>query len=854
MQNEKYNVTGMTCASCSAHVEKAVKSLDGVTRCDVNLMTNSMTVDYTGDVNSKKIIEAVKKAGYGASLFNAKPQKQLEDSDKESKSATIRLVSTVVLLIPLFYISMAYMTMGDWNWPLGALGENPFYIGLVEMALSATIMLIHYRFFVSGFKSLFHGGPNMDTLVALGSSIAFIYSFIIMFVMSHYAKGNEWDKVMMYSMNLSFETSGMVPTLIGIGKTLETYSKGKTTNAIKSLLSLAPKKATLIRDGDLIEVDIEQVRIGDRFIVKPGESVPVDGKIVEGYTAIDESCITGESVPVDKSVGDNVTSATINQNGTVICEATRVGGDTTLNQIVKMVEEASSTKTKISAIADKVAGIFVPIVLSIAVIVFVFWMLFGSDYVKGSVANTTLLSYSVERAIAVLVISCPCALGLATPVAIMVSSGKSARNGILFKTALSMEETGKCDFVVLDKTGTITKGKMSVNDIKEYDDLLLPIAYTLESYSEHPLSKAVTEYSLENKISKYECSDFIAVPGCGLKATIDGKQYYGGNQKWMEELRIMDDKGRIDGNAFADQGMTPIYFADEKHLLGVISVADSVKEDSKEAIQQLKREGLRVIMLTGDNKRTAERIAKDVQVDAYVSDVLPSGKQEVIKKLKEYGKVMMVGDGINDAPALTMADIGVAIGAGSDIAIDSADVVLMKSSLLDTIRAIRLSRHTLLNIKENLFWAFIYNIIMIPVAAGCFSAVGLSKMKPWMGAAMMSISSVSVVLNALRINLFSLDKKRKERKPKDIPEFLLRHEEIDNDAKMTYVIEVPDMMCENCVRHVKEALSALNGVVECDVSLERLKATVVSDAAIEESEIRDAIVVAGYKVGKIERQ
>lgn len=850
-ENEKYNVTGMTCASCQMHVEKAVSHLKGVKECNVNLMMNDMTVTYDDKLTSEDIIKAVEKAGYGASLAEkGRKETKPKEDNTETKSSLIRLILSIVLLIPLFYISMAYMTMGEWNWPLGAFGENPFYIGLTEMALSLAIMLLNYRFFVSGFKSLIHGGANMDTLVALGSGVAFIYSFAMMFVMSSYAKDNEWNKVMMYSMNLSFETSGMVPTLISIGKTLETISKGKTTTAIRSLLAMAPKEACVIRDGKEKIVPIDQVRLDDTFIVRPGQNVPVDGVVIDGTSAIDESILTGESLPVDKEKGSVVSSGTMNKNGTLVCKATKVGDETTLNQIVKMVEEASGTKTKISRVADQVAGVFVPIVISIAIIVFVFWLIFGKGFVSSNLHVTTF-SYALERAIAVLVISCPCALGLATPVAIMVGNGKAARNGILFKTASAMEETGKTDYVVLDKTGTITKGEIKVSDVISLVDEneLFRIAYSLERGSEHPLSKAITSYMGEKNVEKIECVDFKALPGSGVEGIVNGNKCFAGNEKMMLERGISLDAVKEKVADEQEQGKTCLFFAKENQLLGVISVFDVIKEDSKEAISLMKEEGLSVIMLTGDNYRTAKKIASDVGVDAFVSDVLPDGKSNVIKELKKHGKVMMVGDGINDAPALTEADIGVAIKKGSDIAMDSADVILMKSSLMDALKAIRLSRHTLLNIKENLFWAFIYNIIMIPIAAGAFSSLGLAKMKPWMGAAMMSLSSLTVVLNALRINLFSLDKKRKAKAKKEIPVSLTK-KKITDTKKVTLMI--PDMMCENCVKHILEGLLSNQDVVSADISLEKKEAVILMDKSLDVQVLIKTIEGLGYQASIIQ--
>lgn len=848
-EQEHYDVKGMTCASCQARVEKAVRHLHGVRQCDVNLMMNNMTVSYDDSLTASDIIDAVRKAGYDAALSDksksGRPKTGTDAVKNESRFALIRLILSILLLIPLFYISMAFMTMEEWHWPLGAFGENPFYIALTEMLLSLLIMLLNYRFFTSGLKALFHGGPNMDTLVSLGSLIAFLYSFSMMFVMAFYAKENDWSKVMQYSMNLSFETSGMVPTLISIGKTLEAFTKGKTTSAIQSLLSMAPKQATVIRDGAELLIPAEQMRVGDIYLVRPGETIPADGIVKEGTTCVDESILTGESLPVDKKDGDTVSSGTMNSNGTIWCIATKVGNETTLHQIVKMVEDASGTKTKISRIVDKVAGVFVPVVLSISFVVFLFWILLGNDFVQGSMLGVTTLSYALERAVAVLVISCPCSLGLATPVAIMAASGKGARNGILFKTASSMEACGKCDFVVLDKTGTITTGEVHVDSVIPYEneDKLLSVACSLESLSEHPLSKAVSCYGKEKGVLiSSSIISFQALPGFGVEAIIDGKHCFGGNMKMMEDKGLITDVARKEAEKLSEQGKTPLFFAEETTLLGIISVFDRPKLDSKEAIEEMRREGMRVIMLTGDNARTAKKVAKDVGVDCYVSDVLPDGKLAVIRELKKYGKVLMVGDGINDAPALTLADVGVAVRQGSDIAIDSADVVLMKSSLMDALKAIRLSRHALYNIKENLFWAFFYNVIMIPVAAGAFSSVGLMKMKPWMGALMMSVSSLTVVLNALRINFFSLDKRRKERKGKELPQFLSEKKETE-----TLFLSVPDMMCENCVKHVSEALLSVKGVLTCEVSLGKLQAKLIMEKGNDRGELLQALKKAGYQ-------
>jgi P-type Cu2+ transporter len=852
-ENVKFKVTGMSCASCVSHVEKAVNKIDGVKSVSVSLLTNSMLVSYDEKVSAKDIIHAVDKAGYHASIGN-ESTKEVDNQDDEIKSMRFRLISSLILLAPLFYIGMGYMLNMEYEktiFPLGAFGENEFFVALTEMCLSLIIMIINRKFFLSGFKALRNRQANMDTLIALGSGVSFLYSFIMMFVMAYYAKGNSWDMVMKTSMNLSFETAGMVPTLITIGKTLEAYSKGKTTNAIKSLLSLAPKNAHVLQNNEIKDIPTSDVQVDDILEIYPGESIPVDGIILEGQTSVDESALTGESLPVDKGVNDKVTSATMNINGNIRMRATKVGNDTTLNQIVRMVEEASSTKTKISRIADTISGIFVPVVLSIALIVFECWLIFGSDFVSSMDSSTTTLTYAINKGISVLVISCPCALGLATPVAIMVASGKGAKNQILFKTASALEETGKIDFVVLDKTGTITKGKPSVQDIQPFNiskEELMRIAYALEKPSEHPLSKAIVEYARQENQDQPACKEFKALIGSGVKGTIDGKTYYGGNAKLMESLNLLSEDAVNISNEYSSQGKTPLFFASEESLLGIITVSDTIKEDSKKAIEEFKRLNITPIMLTGDNHNTAMAIAKECAIDHVISDVLPDGKQQVIKELQKYGKVLMIGDGINDAPSLTQADIGMAIGAGSEIAIDSADVVLTKSTLMDAGKAIKLSRETLRNIKENLFWAFFYNLVMIPIAAGAFSLVGLSRLRPWMGAASMALSSLCVVLNALRLNLYSFKDhiphhKKKVELPKDI--FL--------EKKTEYIltVEVPDMMCENCVSHVKKSLEEIPGVEKADVSLENLNAVIYSSNPLDKEIIKKTIVDAGYEVGSI---
>ena len=863
--NEKYSITGMSCASCVAHVDKAVRKIPGIKEVNVNLLTNSMLVSYEDNVHPEDIIKAVKDAGYNAS--QNQPSTKNQDSsnlkeeleDKETPILVRRLILSLILLVPLFYIGMGYMLNMAYHqviFPLGEFGKNEFLVGLTEMTLAFIIMLINKKFYISGFKALLHRQANMDSLVALGSGVAFLYSFIMMFVMSYYAKNNAWEDVMKASMNLSFETAGMVPTLITIGKTLESYSKGKTTSAIKSLLDLAPKKAHVIRDNQEYTIPVEEVVLNDIFLVRPGESFPVDGIILEGQSAVDESALTGESLPVDKTVGMKVSAATINQNGALTCKATRVGNDTTLHQIVKMVEEASSTKTKISAIADKVSGVFVPIVISISLIVFLCWLFFGGNFVASFDDETTTLTYAIEKAISILVISCPCALGLATPVAIMVGNGKGAKEGILFKTAKALEETGKMEYIVLDKTGTITKGKPSVTDIIPLEipkEELLSIAASLESKSEHPLAKAVVLKAKEENLSLDECLDFKAQIGQGIQGRINQKEVYAGNANLLRQKGLLTNELETLSKELALQGKTPLFFVQENVVLGLLAVADTIKEDSLSAIKEFKDLGLTPIMLTGDNYLTAKAIASKVGIEDIVSDVLPDGKQDVIKKLQQYGKVIMVGDGINDAPSLTQADIGIAIGAGSDIAIDSADVILTRSTLLDAAKAIRLSRHTLLNIKENLFWAFFYNLVMIPVAAGVFAPLGLAKLRPWMGAAAMALSSVTVVLNALRLNLYHLSntKSHRKEKRKPVPELLStqnKNEKIEQQKR----IPVTDMMCENCVSHVTKALESIDGVNKAEVSLEHLEAIIHLSKEVDDQTIIKAIKDAGYKPGKVE--
>lgn len=746
----QYNVKGMTCAACSARVEKAVSAVEGVTSCTVNLLTNSMIVE--GDVASASVINAVKAAGYKASVKRKADGRQDtadEDNDSETSAIVIRLIVSIVLLMILMYFSMGHMM---WGWPLPYFfSENHIAVGILQMLLSAAIMVINQRFFISGFKSLLHRAPNMDTLVAMGSLVSFLYSTVALFAMTDAQLHLGTDAAMKYMDEFYFETAATILTLITVGKLLESRSKGKTTDAIKSLMKLAPNNAVVIKDGKEVTVPVSQVKKGDIFVVRPGENIPVDGVIIEGNSAVDESMLTGESIPVDKDMGDSVSAATINQSGYIKCEAVRVGEDTTLSQIIKMVSDASATKAPIAKIADRVSGIFVPAVLIIAVITFVVWILTGAD-----------ISYSIARAVSVLVISCPCALGLATPVAIMVGSGVGAKNGILFKTAVSLEEMGKVSIVALDKTGTITKGEPNVTDIipsgDESVEELLMYAYSLEYKSEHPLAKAIIRKANEKNSGLIEVSDFKAMPGNGLTAVTDGQEISGGNYEFIRTRADIPAEMKSVSEELSENGKTPLFFCKAQKLLGIIAVADVIKEDSPEAIRRLKEMGMHVVMITGDNERTANVTGIQAGVDEVISGVLPAGKEEVIRSLKKRGRVAMVGDGINDAPALTAADTAVAIGAGTDIAIDAADVVLMKSRLSDVCAAIRLSRLTLRNIHQNLFWAFIYNIIGIPLAAGVFIAIFGLKLNPMFGAAAMSLSSFCVVMNALRLNMYNINK------------------------------------------------------------------------------------------------
>jgi Cu2+-exporting ATPase len=876
IENQKFDITGMTCASCSAHVTKAVSKVKGVNNVNVNLLTNSMLVSYDEPASPSIISEAVSKAGYGASLSKLNQEavptdnmaiERKEIEDHETPRLLKRLIVSLILLIPLFYLGMGYMNM-SWNWPLGALRDNPFYFALTEMLISFVILIVNKAFFITGTKTLFHGGPNMDTLVALGAGTAFLYSIVLLFIMSHYVMNGDTMKVMETSMHLSFETAGMVPTLITIGKTLESYSKGKTTNAIKSLMDLAPKEAHVIRDGKEITIPAAEVRTDETLIVRPGESFPVDGIVLEGESSVNEAALTGESMPVDKTVGNVVSAATINQNGSLKVKATKVGNETTLHHIIEMVQTAAGTKTKISRIADTVSGVFVPVVLGIALVVFLGWMIFGRNYVSSNFDDSTLtfVTYALQKSVAILVVACPCALGLATPVAIMVGSGKSARNGILFKTASALEETGKINFVVLDKTGTLTKGAPVVTDIVpnigySENDLLI-IASSLEAKSEHPLAKAIREKSKERNVELEEVLNFKTLPGHGIQAEVRNQIAIAGNAKLMSDYGILSAELKQESERLADEGKTPLFFALGNQVIGLIAVADVLKDDSKKAIQEFEKLGVTSIMLTGDNHRTATAIAKQLGLKNFISDVLPDGKQAVIKKLQKYGKVAMVGDGINDAPALTQADIGIAIGAGADVAIDSADVVLMKSTLMDAVAAIRLSRHTLLNIKENLFWAFFYNVVMIPLVAGVFAGTGnafLRDMQPWYGAAAMAISSVTVCLNALRINLYDAYRfRRTGKKQVELPSDFFAEQACPvipdlkpQEKQKKEIVLVGGMMCENCVAHVKEALESLKGVSHVEVSLEKGEAVVEMDESVQEESLKKAIESSGYEFGGI---
>lgn len=832
----QYNVTGMSCAACSARVEKAVGAVDGVTSCSVNLLTNSMGVE--GTASSKAIIDAVQKAGYGASLKTGGEKSKASSSDDELKDTQTpkmvkRLVASVVFLLPLMYISMGHMM---WGWKLPAfMDNNHVAMGLAQMLFAIIIMVINQKFFISGFKGLIHKSPNMDTLVALGSGASFVYSTYALFAMTVAQVNGDMEKVMSYMDSFYFESAAMILTLITVGKTLESYSKGRTTDALKGLMSLSPKTANVVRDGKEITVDISDVSVGDVFVVRPGEAIPVDGVVVDGESAVDESVLTGESLPVDKAINDKVTSATLNKSGFLKCKATRVGEDTTLSQIIKLVSDASATKAPIAKLADRVSGVFVPAVIIIAIITFVVWMLVSKPF-----------GYALSRAISVLVISCPCALGLATPVAIMVGNGKGAKNGILFKTAVSLEEAGKTQIVVLDKTGTITEGKPKVTDIVPVntdENELLKLAYSLEIKSEHPLAKAIVERATEQNITAYELVSFESKAGNGLVGSLNGESLYAGSAKYISTVCDISAV-KSDIERLANDGKTPLLFAKGNKLVGLIAVADTVKSDSPEAVKQLKNMGIKVVMLTGDNKRTADAIGKQTGVDMVISDVLPDGKENVVKKLQAYGKVAMVGDGVNDAPALTRADIGIAIGAGADVAVDSADVVLMNSKLSDVCAAIRLSRKSLTNIKENLFWAFIYNVIGIPLAAGVWIPITGWTLNPMFGAAAMSLSSFCVVMNALRLNFVNITNPKSDKKIKEI------NIDYKESFKMNKTIKIDGMMCPHCEATVKKALESIDGVESATASHEEKQATVELSKDVDTSVLEQAVVNAGYTIIK----
>lgn len=831
---KQYNVTGMSCASCVARVEKAVNKVDGVTSCSVNLLTNSMSVD--GDVKSSDVISAVEKAGYGASLKgnSSKENKSSDEPLKDTETPKLkkRLFSSLVFLLLLMYISMGHMI---WGFPLPSiLANNHIAMGLIQLLLTGIIMVINQKFFISGFKALIHRSPNMDTLVALGAGASFIYSVYALFAMTNAQVNNDMSLVMKYMDEFYFESAGMILTLITLGKMLESYSKGKTTNAIKGLMNLAPKKATILVDNAEKVVPIEEVKIGDIFVVKPGENIPVDGVVIEGESAVNESALTGESIPVDKTVGDNVSGATVNQSGFIKCKATKVGEDTTLSQIIKMVSDASATKAPIAKVADKVSGVFVPIVISIAVVTIIVWLLCGAAF-----------GNALVRGISVLVISCPCALGLATPVAIMVGNGVGAKNGILFKNATSLETTGKVSYVLLDKTGTITNGTPVVTDIIPSENYtendLLSYASSLESKSEHPLAKAVVQKAIDSNIKTLDTTDFKSLTGNGVSAKINGKTIVGGSVKHISSITNIDEKVIKQADNLATKGKTPLLFVMDNRLLGIIAVADVVKSDSPKAIKELQNMGIKVVMVTGDNEKTAQAIAKESGVDEVIAGVLPDGKEKVVTQYKEKGMVAMVGDGINDAPALTRADIGIAIGAGTDVAIDSADIVLMKSKLTDVSGAIRLSRGTLRNIHENLFWAFIYNVIGIPLAAGVWIPIFGWTLSPMFGAAAMSLSSFCVVTNALRLNFLNIRSSKRDRKIKNITN--KKEKNI-----MTTTLKINGMMCPHCEATVKTALESIDGVTSAEVSHESGTAVVTLSKEVNEDVLKKAVVDKGYTV------
>ncbi len=859
---QQYTVTGMSCAACSARVEKAVSKVDGVTSCSVSLLTNSMGVE--GSASDSTIIKAVEEAGYGASVKGSLASTEAGHTDAEDaladKTTPVlkkRLIWSVGFLLILMYFSMGHMM---WNWPLPSFLEgNHVAMGLLQMLLTIIIMVINQKFFISGVKGLIHRAPNMDTLVALGAGAAFGYSTYALFAMTGAQVRGDMDAVMMYMHEFYFESAAMILTLITVGKMLEARSKGKTTDALKGLMQLAPKKATLLVDGVEQIVDIDHVKKGDHFVVRPGENIPVDGIIIEGNSAVNEAALTGESVPVDKAAGDSVSAATVNQSGFLTCEATRVGEDTTLSQIIKMVSDAAATKAPIAKVADQVSGVFVPVVITIALITIIVWLLVGQS-----------VGFALARGISVLVISCPCALGLATPVAIMVGNGVGAKNGILFKTASSLEQTGKIEIVALDKTGTITNGTPEITDLVPAEGIseqeLLTLAYVLERKSEHPLAGAIVRYveqqpDIIEQATDLEVKEFEALPGNGLSGKLDGAILFGGNDSFISQKAVIGEEIRKLAESLSEEGKTPLYFAKDGRLLGVIAVADTMKEDSPQAIRELKNMGIHVVMLTGDNERTAQAIGRLAGVDEVVAGVLPEGKESVIRSLKEMGRTAMVGDGINDAPALTRADTGIAIGAGSDIAIDAADVVLMKSELRDVPAAIRLSRATLRNIHENLFWAFFYNVIGIPLAAGVYIHLLGWQLNPMFGAAAMSLSSFCVVTNALRLNWCKVYDSKRDRKIKSkytMSVSMLRGVQQDTDEAnhkedmtMEKTMKIEGMMCGHCEAAVKKALEALDGVSEAIVSHEKGTAIVKLNADVADDVLKETVEAKDYKVTEV---
>lgn len=847
---EQYTVTGMSCAACSARVEKAVSKVEGVTSCSVSLLTNSMGVE--GSASPEAIIKAVEDAGYGASpKCSAREHHSSMDmaaaeealKDKDTPLLKKRLITSLVFLLVLMYFSMGHMM---WGWPLPTvLQDNHVAMGLIQMLLTIAIMVINQKFFISGFKSLAHKAPNMDTLVALGATAAFVYSTYALFAMTDAQVRGDMDGAMAYMHEFYFESAAMILTLITVGKMLEAHSKGKTTDALKGLMKLAPKTAVVIRNGEEVEVPVDEVSKGDIFVVRPGENIPVDGIVLEGNSAVNESALTGESIPVDKAVGDKVSAATQNQSGYIRCEATRVGEDTTLSQIIQMVSDAAATKAPIAKVADKVSGVFVPAVITIAVITTLIWLLAGESF-----------GFALARGISVLVISCPCALGLATPVAIMVGNGVGAKNGIMFKTAVSLEEAGKVEIVALDKTGTITSGEPKVTDMIPAEGIsqeeLLRLAYALESRSEHPLARAIVDYAKEKGVQASEVTDFEALTGNGVQTKLNGSRLLGGSFKFMKSQLSIPESAQSQYEKLAGDGKTPLFFAKENQFLGIIAVADVIKEDSPQAVRELQNMGIRVVMLTGDNERTAKAIGAQAGVDEVIAGVLPDGKESVIRKLKEQGKVAMVGDGINDAPALTRADMGIAIGAGTDIAIDAADVVLMKSRLSDVPAAIRLSRATLHNIHENLFWAFAYNVIGIPLAAGIWIPLFGWQLNPMYGAAAMSLSSFCVVTNALRLNLVKIHDASHDKKVKNRSHQASATINQMEDNSMEKTMKIEGMMCGHCEARVKKALEALPQVAEAQVSHEKGTAVVKLNAEVSNEELTKAVEEQDYKVTSVE--